>query len=389
MNEKERIFENAIGAFVNKPEARKKKQDEAIDYFSELQKNQKQFSDVETVCNLASIIRWRAIENLDKYLIEFEANFIKRGGKIIWAQDTNEAATEIKKLVKNPAAVYLPVNPGNLVKECSISDIFSSAQKTGRYNSAIAEADFLAANPGAVCIMNPEKEFMACESKIILAGIDKMLPLVSDFDLFLHLQSVYQFQTPLTCLNQIITGPAINEGGNYTEDIYVILVDNGRSKVLNDEIARQGLLCIGSGACRYTDSVYRMTDGENGGYSNQLLTTMLAYRSDFNSNFHLSDSQLLDGFSSSICPVKIDFTKIILHTRKLAVEKQLKSKSDKWFYFFWKKAMLKRSPVLLKGINTYGFFVNSIFNRSEKGLRNTYEPAKKSFNEQWREKMKL
>jgi L-lactate dehydrogenase complex protein LldF len=59
-----------------------------------------QFSNLEQVRSRAAAIRHKTVEHLDKYLIEFEANFIKRGGKIIWAQDEAEAQREILQLLQ-------------------------------------------------------------------------------------------------------------------------------------------------------------------------------------------------------------------------------------------------------------------------------------------------
>src|SRR6201985_1225884 len=46
------------------------------------------------------VLKWRVMENLDKYLPEFEANFQKRGGKVIWANDAEEANREILNILK-------------------------------------------------------------------------------------------------------------------------------------------------------------------------------------------------------------------------------------------------------------------------------------------------
>ena len=59
-----------------------------------------QFSNHELGRQRASYIKTQVIENLDKYLIEFEANFTRNGGKVIWAQDAAEALNEIHKILK-------------------------------------------------------------------------------------------------------------------------------------------------------------------------------------------------------------------------------------------------------------------------------------------------
>src|SRR5690606_4818230 len=58
------------------------------------------FFHLENSKKKAHLIKWRAIENLDKYLHEFETQFLKRGGKVIWANDAQEALQEIDEILK-------------------------------------------------------------------------------------------------------------------------------------------------------------------------------------------------------------------------------------------------------------------------------------------------
>lgn len=60
-----------------------------------------QYARLDLARSRAAGLRSRVIENLDKYLIEFETNFLKRGGKVIWAQDAEEASREILALLKS------------------------------------------------------------------------------------------------------------------------------------------------------------------------------------------------------------------------------------------------------------------------------------------------
>src|SRR6478735_1953997 len=65
------------------------------------------FENLDASKKKAHVIKWRVMENLDKFLPEFEANFIKRGGKVIWANDAEEAQREILNIIqkKNGKAV--------------------------------------------------------------------------------------------------------------------------------------------------------------------------------------------------------------------------------------------------------------------------------------------
>ena len=49
------------------------------------------FANLENSKRKAHTIKWKVMENLDKLLPEFEANFQKKGGKVIWANDADEA----------------------------------------------------------------------------------------------------------------------------------------------------------------------------------------------------------------------------------------------------------------------------------------------------------
>ena len=58
------------------------------------------FVNLEASKKKAHVIKWRVMENLDKFLPEFESNFQKRGGKVIWANDVEEAQKEILNIIK-------------------------------------------------------------------------------------------------------------------------------------------------------------------------------------------------------------------------------------------------------------------------------------------------
>ncbi len=69
-------------------------------YAETVVKGKQQYSDLELARQKAKNVKWKAISNLDKYLVEFEANFTANGGKVIWAQNTEEAIAEILKIVR-------------------------------------------------------------------------------------------------------------------------------------------------------------------------------------------------------------------------------------------------------------------------------------------------
>ena len=71
-----------------------------LQYDNKVIHGNEQYDDLEMARQRASSLKWKVMENLDKYLVEFEANFTKRGGKVIWAQDADEAISEMMRIMK-------------------------------------------------------------------------------------------------------------------------------------------------------------------------------------------------------------------------------------------------------------------------------------------------
>jgi L-lactate dehydrogenase complex protein LldF len=456
MSDNKTIFLTAIEDSIKDKELRQKISAAAENHRNAFEEGKKQYAQLETARQRAAFARWKAMENLDNYLIEFEAVFIKSGGKVIWAQDANEATDEILKIVnrfrgggvvksksmiteeiglnavlqKNshevietdlgqyiiqitndtPSHMIMPVlhrsreevielyQSGNDKIE-TVEDVVNMTRSILRekYENAsigITGANFIVADAGAISITENEGNAVLCTAMprvhIVVAGIDKVIPSLNDLDLFLPLLSVFGTGQPLAVYNTIVTGPCGNEEHSGPSEMYVVLVDNGRTKVIADEIQRQSMHCIHCGACMFHDPVYRIIGGHayKNIYNGPFGSAVLSHKEEMKEYMHLSDANPLDGSGTETCPVNIDFNKLFLQNRKSALDRQLTGKSEKWFYFFWKKAVLKRNRIKLTGIKTLSYFVNSIFNKSEKGLRQMHDPVKKSFNEQWREKMK-
>lgn len=87
-----------------------------LQYDKKVVEGKQQFSNLELAKTRAAAIKQKSIENLDKYLIEFEANFIKRGGKVIWAQDGEEAVKEALQIMQRVKAKTL-VKAKSMVSE--------------------------------------------------------------------------------------------------------------------------------------------------------------------------------------------------------------------------------------------------------------------------------
>ena len=81
-----------------------------------------QFMNLDLVKKRAGAIRQRVIENLDKYLIEFESNFNKTNGKLIWAVDSGEALRKIEEILVNEGVTSVIKSKSMVTEEIGLND---------------------------------------------------------------------------------------------------------------------------------------------------------------------------------------------------------------------------------------------------------------------------
>lgn len=357
-----------------------------------------QFSNVERAKELAASIRWKAIENLEKYLIEFEAGFIKQGGKVVWAQNAGEAYAQALKIVHRYSShkiVYLKNSHAEKIfltdqlqqKGYEVSEHASDADISKKTKSftCITGADFLIADSGAACVTSDnQKELTAlagAKVKIIIADIAGIIPAMSDLNLLLPLKAAFSKGKTASSYNMVLTPCKEDKAAK----LYVILTDMGATEIMADPIQRQALHCIECEACITVNPVWKAT-GKNIKKSIQqapYLRAETVSKKEISEALELNAAFLLDGRSTTACPVHIDFNKMLLHIRKTAVSRGLTGTAEGWFYFFWKKAMMKRLT-RMKGIKAAGYFIHAIFNKSDSGLRMPKPLPPKTFNEIWR-----
>ncbi|RZK64053.1 MAG: lactate utilization protein, partial [Pedobacter sp.] len=80
------------------------------------------FDNLENSKKKAHVVKWRVMENLDKFLPEFEANFQKRGGKVIWANDAEEAQKEILNIISKSGGKTVIKSKSMTTEEIHIND---------------------------------------------------------------------------------------------------------------------------------------------------------------------------------------------------------------------------------------------------------------------------
>lgn len=339
----------------------------------------------ETLRQRAADIKAHTMSRLGDYLEEFERNAIRLGAQVHWAQDAaehNEIVLRIlqehnvRRLVKSKSMLteechlnpYLErhgievvdtdlgerivqlrkeppshiVMPAIHLKKSEIGELFHEHLGTeagASDENYLAEAarlhlreKFLAAEAGitginfaiagtggfVVCTNEGNADLGVSLPKLHIAcmGIEKLIPRAADLGVFLRLLARSATGQPITTYSSHFHGPAV--GG----ELHIVLVDNGRSRILGSDDYRSSLNCIRCGACMNTCPVYRRTGGHS--YEATVpgpIGSILAPSRDPEKYASLPHACSLCGSCTDVCPVKID-----LHNQLLTWRKDLAAK---------------------------------------------------------------
>jgi L-lactate dehydrogenase complex protein LldF len=426
-------------------------------YNAVVPQGKQQFSDLHLARERAKNIKWRAIENLDNQLEEFELNFSKRGGKVIWAETAGQAIDEIlnickekncKTIVKSKSMVTEEIHLNHALQENGIESIETDlgeyiqqldgeapyhivtpamhkskedvaklfADKLGtdprltpeqltlvarkilreKYTKAeigITGANFIISDIGGIAVTENEGNArLSCafpKTHIVIVGIEKMIPSITDLALFWPLLSTFGTGQKITVYNSIITGPKQENESDGPEEMYVILLDNGRTNILQNPKQRESLYCIRCGACLNACPIYKNIGGHAYGttYSGPIGSVITPHLQGLDDFKHLSYASSLCGNCTEVCAVKINLHELLLENRHESVEEGFTSFGEKMAWKLWKVASLKRGLMNLGNGNLKSKVVNSLF----KGWTKDHSDlnfSQKTFNQLWKERYK-
>ena len=413
------------------------------------------FANLENSKRKAHTIKWKVMENLDKLLPEFESNFQRKGGKVIWANDAAEANKEILQIIKKAGAKtviksksmateeihlnefleenqietvesdlgeyivqllgqkpYHIVTPAMHLSKEDIAKLFNERFDTPidatpeqltqkarellreKYTSAdvgITGGNFLIADSGIIALTENEGNTRLTTTfpkiHIAIVGIEKVIPSINDLDLFWPILSTHGTGQNLTVYNTILGGPRQSDESDGPEEMYVILLDNGRTNLLAEKDQRQGLYCIRCGACLNACPIYKNIGGHtyDTTYSGPIGSIITPHMDGMKEFKHLSYASSLCGKCSEVCPVKIDIHKMLLLNRRDSVEQGLSARVESLGWKGWKMGMMKRKMMDMFGGKFKNLLLKKFFKKSWGNHRVLPQVAEKSFSKQWQE----
>ena len=199
----------------------------------------------------------------------------------------------------------------------------------------VTGANFVVAESGAVTIIENEGNVRLSSSlpkvHVAVAGIEKLVPRAADLAVFLKLLGRSGTGQPLTVYTSFLSGPRRDDEVDGPEEFYLVLLDNGRTKLLEDSRKRESLYCIRCGACLNHCPVYRKIGGHNYPwvYSGPIGAIITPQYQGITEDPWLPFASSLCGACGEVCPVKIDIPRILLELRNEAVKAKIRAGSDR------------------------------------------------------------
>ncbi len=199
-------------------------------------------------------------------------------------------------------------------------------EKFLRAKVAVSGANFAIAETGTLVVVESEGNGRMCltlpEVLVSVVGIEKVVPTWSDLDAFLRLlprSSTGERMNPYTSTWSGVTP------GDGPQEVHVVLLDNGRTRALADDVGRQALRCIRCSACLNVCPVYERVGGHAYGSVypgpiGAILNPLMKGVGVDEQTDSLPYASSLCGACFEVCPVRIDIPEVLVHLRSKVVD---------------------------------------------------------------------
>ena len=190
----------------------------------------------------------------------------------------------------------------------------------------ISGANFVVAETGTLVIVTNEGNGRLCTSAprihIGITGMEKVIPSMQDLAIFLRLLPRSATGQRISSYVSMITGPSRKDDEDGPEEFHLVLVDNGRSRMLRDPKLREALYCIRCGACLNICPVYQRVGGHAYGwvYPGPIGAVVSPMLTGLKESKMLPQASSLCGACREACPVKINIPRMLLELRHRTAE---------------------------------------------------------------------
>jgi L-lactate dehydrogenase complex protein LldF len=236
----------------------------------------------------------------------------------------------IHKTKRQIAALFtekLGVEPTDDVATLTRAARETLRRRFARADLGVSGVNFGVAETGTILILENEGNARLTTSlpriHVALMGIEKVIPRFADLEVFLQLLPRSGTGQRLTAYQSLITGTKVRPDDEGPDELHVVLLDNGRSRMMAHPLTRQSLACIRCGACLNACPVYQQVGGHAYGsvYPGPIGAVITPQLLGIERTSQLPYASSLCGACRDVCPVKIDIPALLLHLRGQIVEK--------------------------------------------------------------------
>ncbi len=216
----------------------------------------------------------------------------------------------------------------------------------------ISGVNFAVASSGTLCIVENEGNARLSTTlprvHIAVMGIEKLLPDDAALALFLNMLGRSATGQRMTCYTSLISGPRTTGEIDGPDAVHVVILDNGRSRMLADSDMREILTCIRCGACMNTCPVYEKIGGHSYGsiYPGPIGAVLTPLLQGLPTTKDLPYASSLCGACTAICPVGIDLHHLLLRHRDRIIRSHLGSPVERLLMRAF--ALVMRHPALYR-----------------------------------------
>lgn len=338
----------------------------------------------EELRSTADKIKAHTLSNLETYLQAFEENALKRGIKVHWAKDAKEHNQIVLEILQGCNAKMIVKSKSMLTEECHLNPFLEEhgievvdtdlgerivqfrneppshivlpaihlkkedvgttfehflktekgncdptyltraarahlREKFLRADASMTGVNFAISETGGVVVCTNEgnADLGASLPKVHIAcmGIEKIIPRLKDLSIFTRLLARSATGQPVTSYTSHYHAPV--EGGQ----MHVVIVDNGRTKILANDKYIKSLQCIRCGACLNTCPIFRRSGGYSYGYTIPgPIGSTLAPSRDLKKYASLPFACSLCASCTNVCPVQVDLHQELYLRRQDVVE---------------------------------------------------------------------
>ena len=270
----------------------------------------------------------------------------------------------------------------------------------------ISGVNFAIAETGSIVIVENEGNGRLSTTMpkihIALMGMEKVIPTLEDLALFLKILARSATGQKMTSYVSIISGPRKEDESDGPEQFHLVIIDNGRSKILADKDMKESLYCIRCGACLNICPVFNNIGGHSYGwvYPGPIGSVITPLLVGLETSKMLPYASTLCGACYEVCPVRIQIPHLLLKLRNRILERTNGVKIKREFaerivMDLWMKSL--KSKFLYELLSSFGAFITNLIAKNGKikslpfilskwtDERDFPPLAKKSFRKRWEE----